>query len=87
MVMYQSMVIELHETAFNNPTIELAKQEINVDGKRGDVSIHFNIMADGKIVGCGEKNFLLSGLRAYEAEVMDNLVTNYEATKAAYQAS
>jgi len=84
MVMYQSMVIELNETAFTNPTIELAKQEINVDGKRGDVSIHFNIMADGKIVGCGEKNFLLSGLRAYEADAMDTLVKDYEATKQAY---
>jgi len=84
MVMYQSMVIELNEMVFSNPTIELAKQEINVDGKRGDVSIHFNIMADGKVVGCGEKNFLLSGLRAYEADAMDTLVKDYEATKQTY---
>ncbi len=84
MVMYQSMVIELNEFEFSNPTIELAKQEINVDGKRGDVSIHFNILAAGKVVGCGEKNFLLSGLRAYEAEAMDTLVKNYEATKESY---
>ncbi len=84
MVMYQSMVIELKETGFSNPTIELAKQEINVDGKRGDVSIHFNIMAEGKVVGCGEKNFLLSGLRAYEAEAMETLVKDYEATKQTY---
>ncbi|MEY8203689.1 MAG: DUF3581 family protein [Bermanella sp.] len=87
MVMYQSMVIELHDMAFSNPSIELAKQEINVDGKRGDVAIHFNILAAGKVVGCGEKNFLISGLRAYEADAMAALVKNYEATKAAYQAS
>ncbi len=84
MVMYQSMVIELNEFSFSEPTIELAKQEINVEGKRGDVSIHFNIIAEGKIVGCGEKHFLLSGLRAYEEDAMNSLVENYEATKVAY---
>lgn len=84
MVMYQSMVIELNETAFSNPTIELAKQEINVDGKRGDVAIHFNILADGKVVGCGEKHFLLSGLRPFETDAMGTLVKDYEATKDTY---
>ncbi len=84
MVMYQSMVIELNEFNFCEPTIELAKQEINVEGKRGDVAIHFNILAAGKIVGSGEKHFLLSGLRAYEEDAMNTLVENYEATKSAY---
>ncbi len=84
MVMYQSMVIELNEFNFSEPTIELAKQEINVEGKRGDVSIHFNIVADGKVVGCGEKNFLLSGLRDYEEDAMNTLVKDYEATKSTY---
>ncbi len=84
MVMYQCMVIHLDEFEFENPTIEMAKQEINVDGKRGDVSIHFNIMAGGKVVGRGEKQLLLSGLRAYETDVMDELVSNYQATKESY---
>jgi hypothetical protein len=84
MVMYQSMLIELNQFDFSEPTIELAKQDINVDGKRGDVSVHFNILAAGSVVGRGEKNFLLSGLRAYEEEAMNTLVSDYEATKNAY---
>lgn len=83
-VMYQSMVIELLEFDFTCPHIELSDQKINVDGKRGDVTVYFNILAEGKIVGKGEKNLLLSGLREYEEAAMKTLVVNYEASKAAY---
>jgi len=84
MVMYQSMAISLKEFDIKNPTLELAKQDISVEGKRGDVRIHFNVMSEGKIVGQGEKHLLLSGLRPFEKPVMDELSSNYEATKAAY---
>ncbi len=84
MVMYQCMTIHLEDFEFENPTIEMAKQEINVDGKRGNVSIHFNIVSDGKVVGRGEKQLLLSGLRAYETDVMNELVSNYQTTKDNY---
>ncbi len=84
MVMYQSMAIHLDELVFENPTLELAKQDIEVDGKRGDVRIHFNLMAGGKVVGRGEKHLLLSGLRPFEGAVMDELIENYEAGKKDY---
>ena len=85
MVMYQSMVIGLKEFEFTNPTLELAKQEISVDGKRGDVRIHFNVLSDGKVVGSGEKHLLLSGLRPFEAAAMDTLISDYELTKSNYK--
>ncbi len=84
MVMYQSMVIELHEFNFSNPSIELAKKKIKVEGRRADVSIHFNILAGDRVVGKGQKSLLLSGLRGYEKNAMDNLVEGYEITKNAY---
>jgi len=87
MVMYQSMVINLQELAFTNPTLELAKQDITVEGKRGDVRIHFNVLSNGNVVGTGEKHLLLSGLRPFEADAMDALIKDYELTKSNYKNS
>ena len=85
MVMYQSMVISLKKFEFTSPTLELAKQEITVDGKRGDVRIHFNVMSNGEVVGSGEKHLLLSGLRPFESLAMDTLISDYELTKSNYK--
>ncbi len=85
MVMYQSMAIHLDELKFELPSLKMSNQHIDVDGKRGSVCIHFNLLANDKIVGRGEKQFLLSGLRAYEPEVMNKLVTDYQEKKASFQ--
>jgi hypothetical protein len=87
MVMYQSMVINLHEFNFIKPSLELAKQEITVEGKRGDVYIHFNVVSEGKVVGSGQKHLLLSGLRPFEAPAMEALINDYELTKSNYKNS
>ncbi len=85
MVMYQSMKIELHDFNFTQPTLEIAAQEITMNGKRADVHLHFNVIAAGKIVGQGQKSLLLSGLRPFDEQEMLQLINAYEAHKESYR--
>ena len=55
---------------------------MQVDGKRGNVSLQFSINAGEKAVGRGEKKLVLSGLREYDQQAMDQLILDYEARKA-----
>lgn len=84
MVIYQSMSLELDGTDFSNPMLEQAETRLEVQGKRGTASLHFVIKSEGKTVGTGFKQLILSGLRDYDAAVMQQVVDGYEQTKAAY---
>ena len=46
----------------------------------------FYLLSNGKVIGHGKKHMLLSGLRAYDQEVIDTMVEQYHASKADYQA-
>jgi hypothetical protein len=54
---------------------------MQVEGKRGNVTLNFAINDDGKAVGRGEKKLVLSGLREFDAQAMDQLIKEYEARK------
>lgn len=84
MVIYESMAFQLDHMDVANIQLRLAKSEMNVDGKRGDVRLSFEFLRDERIVGTGWKHLLLSGLRAYEQESMDKLVNAYLARRDNY---
>ncbi len=82
LVIYQSMSIDLDTLDFAAPSLELSDAtELNVDGKRGSVRLAFNLLADGKPVGRGEKRMVLSGLRDYDQQAIDDLVEFYNERK------
>ncbi len=54
---------------------------MQVEGKRGNVTLHFAINDGGKAVGRGEKKLVLSGLREFDAQAMEQLIKEYEARK------
>ena len=87
LVIYESMSIDLDRLDFANPQLVADRADFNVQGKRGDVTLQFAVMADGAQVGRGAKTMLLSGLRAFDQEKIDALVASYEAGKADYHAS
>lgn len=86
LVIYERMAFDLDTLDFADPTLEQAQCKLDVDGKRGSAELHFDIKADGRRVGKGHKKLILSGLRDYQADEMQRVIDNYEATKADYLA-
>ncbi|MCL1076700.1 DUF3581 family protein [Parashewanella spongiae] len=78
LVIYESMSFHLNHFEFSSIELQLVKSELKVDGKRGDVTLLFELCNGDKIVGSGEKTLVLSGLRAYEEKAMHGMCDLYE---------
>ncbi len=81
MVFYESMVIDLDRLDIAAPSLEIDKNELVINGKRGQVQLAFNLVDSGAIVGRGKKRIVLGGLRAYDAAVMAATVTSLNQRK------
>jgi len=84
LVIYASMAINLERLDIADPQLELTESSLEVKGKRGAVHLEFQLKAAEKVVGRGEKNMILSGLRAFDADKIETLVTDYNTRKQAY---
>lgn len=82
LVIYESMEIDLQELDLHNPDLVLKNASLKVNGKRGKVSLEFALMESDRLVGRGQKNMVLSGLRPYRKSRLDALVGFYEERKA-----
>ena len=81
LVMYEGMTFTLNRLNFENPELVLGETELEVDGKRGNAILNFDIKSDGEIVGHGSKKLVLSGLRPYCSEQIQGMVDAYEQRK------
>ena len=88
LVIYERMSLEvltpvgsLTETV--QPT--LGGAEMKVDGKRGDVRLDYALCVEGEPFATGSKHLVLSGLRPYDAAVMNDMVAEYAGWKDAYR--
>jgi len=84
LVIYESMTINIQELAFNEPKLSLTESTLDVQGKRGNVVLKFSVSDNGKVIGSGEKNMVMSGLRAFEQSAINQLVDDYVARKQSY---
>ena len=84
MIMYESMSIDLKRLNVGAITLKLAKSSLAVNGKRGEADLEFDLYADGEVIGHGKKHMLLSSLRTYCPETMQELAERYNGFKAAY---
>lgn len=84
LVIYDSMAINLERLDIGDPRLELTESSLEVNGKRGTVHLEFQLRASQEVVGRGEKNMILSGLRAFDADKVETLVLDYNARKQAY---
>lgn len=82
LVMYQSMLLSLNQIEISAPEVKFLEAQMEVDGKRGNVTLQFSINDGEKAIGRGEKKLVLSGLREYDQQAMDQLILDYEARKA-----
>jgi hypothetical protein len=84
LVIYESMTISLERLDISAPQLELTGSELEVKGKRGTVRLAFQLQTSDEIVGTGEKNMILSGLRPFDAQKVDTLVAGYNTRKHSY---
>ena len=81
LVIYESMSIDLEKDLIHDPELEFAGAAMAVEGKRGNATLSFRFLENGREVGTGEKRMVLSGLREYEEEMMNRMVELYDERK------
>ncbi len=85
MVIYDSMGFALDELPAKEPEVEFAGGTLDVEGKRATVRFQFQMKAGDAIVGTGSKKLIVSGLLAYDAQVMDDTITEFFRLKSVYE--
>ena len=86
MVMYQSMLLDLDYLDKTDITLELDNEKtvFELNGRRGNLCLAFNLTSDKKIIGRGEKHMIVSGLKPYEEDVVSTVVDDYALWKKIY---
>ena len=87
MVIYESMVIDLDRLDISEPVLEIDHNELDLNGKRGNVLMAFNLLESGEIVGRGRKHMVLGGLREYDKTSSQALVAAFNERKMAFLAA
>nr|WP_298374832.1 DUF3581 family protein [uncultured Halomonas sp.] len=81
LVIYDSMGFTLNSLDIASLEVEFAGSSFEVNGKRGDAHLEFRMVSQGEKVGQGSKKLVVSGLRAYDATVMNEFVDDFERRK------
>ncbi len=86
LVMYNSMSFEFDTLALNNPVnVKLADSVFEVQPKRADNFLHFDIADGEQRIGRGIKKLVVAGLKPYEHESITAFSDAYEARRAAFK--
>lgn len=85
MVMYESMSISLETLDVTQISLALSNATLTMEGKRGNACLAFDLLSDGHVIGQGKKHMLLSGLREYSNQAMNQVVGNYNDFKDNYK--
>ena len=81
LVIYQSMSLHFDTLDFSELDIQLADTTMEVLGKRGNAQLHFSLNSEGKKIGRGIKNLVLSGLREYHQPAITAMCDEYNESK------
>ncbi|WP_320822745.1 DUF3581 family protein [Reinekea sp.] len=85
LVIYESMSFELERVTIAKPELALVDSTLDVNGKRGDAHFIFEIRDGAEVIGKGDKKLIVSGLQPYDAELMRQMVDDFERLKTTYQ--
>jgi len=85
LVIYKDMGLRIARESVGELRLAPAGSELSVTGKKGVARLAFTVeddagASDGPVAE-GEKNLVLSGLRAWDAAAMDGVVSAYEARR------
>jgi len=85
LVMYNSMSFKFDNLDVTNHIhVELASTHLEVETKRANFFLHFDIYDDDKIVGRGIKTMVVAGLRPYDEAAIADCCKRYLAMRKAF---
>ncbi len=84
LVIYDHMRIALDTLDIGEISLSLTDSQFRLYGKRGDVALNFDLICNGEKVGKGQKKMVLSGLREFDQDKIDELVQIYNQHKNDY---
>lgn len=84
LVIYESMSFELNDLSATAPVLKLSNTTIDINGKRGDVGLFFDIESNGLNIGRGVKKLVLGSLREFDEEQMQKVCDHYDQRKRAF---
>jgi len=84
LIIYDSISLSLDTLDAEEVTLELTNSRLDVNGKRGDVTLDYAILSNGEILGSGQKNMIVSGLRGFDDEEMSKLLSAFNRRKDSY---
>jgi hypothetical protein len=86
LVIYSDMALDLTSIDITKPILKLSGSSLAVDGKKGKATLSFDLLENGAIVGHGEKNMILGGLREFDEAAVTGIVEQYRQWQNAYPA-
>lgn len=85
LVMYNNMNFEFDSLTLTNPLkVELADSKLEVEPKRANNFLHFDIYDGEKVIGRGVKTMVVAGLKPYDHEPITAFAENYLARRNAF---
>lgn len=86
LVMYNSMSFEFSNVNFDDAmNLTLADATLEVEPKRANSFLHFDLFDGDKLVGKGIKRLVLAGLKPYEEKAITDFAAGYEARRTAFK--
>lgn len=76
-IIYQSMEIDLERVDITTVNLEFRGAQLEVDGKKGNVRLDFLLRDSTDVIGRGTKYMAMRGLRPYDKQVIDEIVSDY----------
>jgi len=70
LVIYKDMSLSLEHLQGENLSLSLDDATMDIAGKKGQVCLRFIVRNGDSLIGRGEKNMLLSGLREYDQQII-----------------
>ncbi|MFT6625659.1 MAG: hypothetical protein ACJAZI_001748 [Cycloclasticus sp.] len=84
LIIYKDMAIHIDQFPQGELSLEFSGASMDVDGKKGSVKLEFDLAVDGRSIGHGTKEMVVSGLRPYDQSAIDQIVSEYNKTKLTY---
>lgn len=81
MVLYQSMSIDLDRLDLTAPKLVFTQPKFEYEGKRGNITLPFDLIENDEVVGRGEKHMVVSGIKPYDEIAITELVADYNRRK------
>lgn len=85
MIIYESMTLDLDGLDITEPELEKKRAALEVSGKRGTATLEYTLRSGERALGNMAKTLVITGLREYDADAMDEIITQFYQLQAEYR--